>query len=180
MYQAIPYRVHTTSIFFQIKFPRYDSERLLASRESEGCCHIQHGLNLTGNGEVGMTSDYPVTVTLTTNCNGSQMLFVVGMPSLLPSLKILKQISIKQNNLVVFIKSTQLCNFPQACARNVCMFYIKHEDNWILGIIQNLFSLEHIPFLQVFCWNRKVSSQGVPTFLCYLANVGRTLNRILC
>ncbi len=141
-----------------------DSEWLMSDDETEDQHHIQHGLDLTENGEVGMTSDFLDAVTLKTNCHGSQLLFFVEETSFLTSQRIQKRISMRINEYVVFIESTQLCNFPQACAGNVCVFATKRDKKWSLGIIQNLFPLDDVPFLRVFCWNGMVSSKGVSMF----------------
>ncbi len=113
---------------------------------------------------VGVANDFINTVTLTKPSVGSWKFFLIENTCNLVCFTTTNPDKFDSNNQVAFIESTQLCNFLQSCAGNVCTLKIKSTSAWMLGIIQNLFSLKETPFASIFCWCGKNSSHGVSSF----------------
>ncbi len=107
--------------------------------------HFHYGVDLLGatttsDETIGITSNFLGSIALTTPCVESRRVFAVESSSDLKMIRITGHHQMNKNSPVRFMESMQLCNFPQSCAGNVCIFNTsKQGSRWQLGIIQHLF-----------------------------------------
>lgn len=131
--------------------------------DKESCSHLQNRIDLTCDSFSWLLGNFIDLVVLWTKCIGKQRLFVVEDTIVLSCVMMERCHQIKTNNEVTFIEST-LCNFPQSCIGNVCIYQTRRSHTWYLGIIQSLFLLEEYLVVQVFTWVGEVSKRGLPSF----------------
>lgn len=101
---------------------------------------------------------------LKTPSGGKRKMFAVGVTNALQDIEISQHHIIDENETVAFIESSQLCNFPRWCRRNVIAFRDEKSVNLYLGIIQSVHLLDSSPSNNIFEWAGPVITHRISGF----------------